>query len=244
MAGVLACLAVPTASSAQPTPPTAPRDPSLRGTHACACAWLLGSGQGLLISWSRFSQLITSPSTSECDLCRPSLTGNSLVYQVNQFEIWHVMKKLWKCKTCRQSFQSKERLDNHWLSCWEKNQGKKFFNMLNINSKTSNPHKTPIYKFSTEKNKLAVVNTDYRNRNNQPPKNSPKIKTASVQANCSCKGENERCFKCSGTGFYERRIVTNVEQCKDRIQEKQSRNMNSTQESTFSNDQRGGIYGI
>lgn len=71
-----------------------------------------------------------------------------------------------------------------------------------------------------------------------------KIKTVSIEAKCSCEGENSNCFKCSGTGFYKSRRVTNIEECQDRIQEKRTYQSDSIQELKFSNDQRGGIYGI
>lgn len=160
------------------------------------------------------------------------------------------MKKLWKCKTCSRSFQSKNSLDHHWLSCWEKNQGKKFFDLLNINSNILRKHKTPIPNWAAEKNikfekiKPILKTNEARKNNNQPRKKSPTIKTFSAQLNCSCKGENENCFKCNGTGLYESLIVTNIEECKDRIHEKQIQKTNSIQESQFSNDPRGGIYGI
>ena len=55
---------------------------------------------------------------------------------------------------------------------------------------------------------------------------------------------NENCFKCNGTGFYKSKIITNINECQERIQEKVSQKTNPVQESQFSNDQRGGIYGI
>ena len=79
---------------------------------------------------------------------------------------------------------------------------------------------------------------------NQIVKSSSKIKTISIEAKCRCEGENENCFRCNGTGFYNSQIVTNIEECQDIIQEKRTYQTNSTQESQFSNDQRGGIYGI
>lgn len=83
-----------------------------------------------------------------------------------------------------------------------------------------------------------------KSQTNQIVKASPKIKTVSIKAKCSCAGENENCFRCNGTGFYKSKIVTNIEECQDRIQEKRTQKINSIQESEFSNDQRGGIYGI
>ena len=155
-----------------------------------------------------------------------------------------------KCKTCKAYFKSKASLDNHWLSCWEKNQGKKFFDLIAENNIISKKHKTPIPKFATEKdikferNKSTIKTKESKNQTNQTVKSSPRIKTVSIEAKCSCEGENENCFRCNGTGFYKSRIVTNIEECQDRIQEKRTHQTNSTQESQFSNDQRGGIYGI
>ncbi len=157
-----------------------------------------------------------------------------------------------KCKTCKAYFKSKASLDNHWLSCWEKNQGKKFFDLIAANNVISKKHKTPVPKLATEKNIKFERNKSTikaKETKNQKPKqstikNSPKIKIVSVEANCSCEGANENCFKCNGTGFYESRIVTNIEECQDRIQEKRTQKTNLIQESQFSNDQRGGIYGI
>ena len=78
----------------------------------------------------------------------------------------------------------------------------------------------------------------------QTPKTSPTIKTESIDGKCPCAGEIENCFICNGTGFYKKTIITNIEECKDRIQERKPIHVNSIQESNFSNDQRGGIYGI
>ncbi len=74
--------------------------------------------------------------------------------------------------------------------------------------------------------------------------NTQKIKTTTIEAKCSCEGENENCFRCDGTGFYKSNIITNLEECRDRVQEKVIQKIDSIQESNFSNDQRGGIYGI
>ena len=74
--------------------------------------------------------------------------------------------------------------------------------------------------------------------------NIPKIKTTTIEAKCSCEGENENCFRCDGTGLYKSNIIINLEECRDRVQEKVIQKIDSIQESNFSNDQRGGIYGI
>ena len=50
-------------------------------------------------------------------------------------------------------------------------------------------------------------------------------------------GENETCFKCGGTGFYEKRMISAVTYVT-------LEGSISSSEVTFSNDYRGGIYGI
>jgi len=100
-------------------------------------------------------------------------------------------------------------------------------------------------KFEKPKKSAAPKKTKHlKSQSRQTLKASPRIKTASIEAKCSCDGENENCFRCNGTGFYKRLIVTNIEECQERIQEKTIHNTNSIQESQFSNDQRGGIYGV
>lgn len=114
-------------------------------------------------------------------------------------------------------------------------------------------HRTPMPIWLTEKKikferpKKSATPKKSKNQKfqtNQTAKASPKIKTVSIEAKCSCEGENENCFRCNGTGFYKSRIVTNIDECQDRIQEKRTHKTNSIQDSQFSNDQRGGIYGI
>lgn len=78
----------------------------------------------------------------------------------------------------------------------------------------------------------------------QEIKNIPRIETISIEVKCSCDGENENCFRCNGTGFYQSKVVTNLEECRERVQEKLTHKTSATQESNFSNDQRGGTYGI
>lgn len=58
-----------------------------------------------------------------------------------------------------------------------------------------------------------------------------------VAAKCSCQGENETCFKCGGTGFYEKKMINAVTNITPE-------GSISRPEVTFSNDYRGGIYGI
>lgn len=196
----------------------------------------------------------TTSVTEELSLKRlqvPSINnrsiGNATLQDLN---LKRNMKKSWQCKTCRSSFKSKSHLDNHWLSCWEKNQGKKFFDLLLVknsnlkNKKSPTPKKIKEIIIYYEKNKSITKLNQNQNQNDQFEKKSPKIKTISVEAPCSCKGENENCFKCTGTGFYKSKIITNIEDCQDRIQEKRNYQSTSIQESQFSNDPRGNNYGI
>lgn len=67
------------------------------------------------------------------------------------------------------------------------------------------------------------------------------------QALCSCNGNNERCMRCDGTGYYVKKIIEESDEnsSKFHIRNKiKSTNSNSTQESNFSNDFRGDDYGI
>jgi hypothetical protein len=63
------------------------------------------------------------------------------------------------------------------------------------------------------------------------------------KASCSCGGENENCFKCDGTGFYTKQVVEHSEDLRPPLSK--LRNTGSVlAESSFSNDARGGEYGI
>lgn len=65
------------------------------------------------------------------------------------------------------------------------------------------------------------------------------------KAVCSCGGENENCFKCDGTGFYTRQVVEDTSKLPPPLPNGRLRTKNQTYaESTFSNDSRGGEYGI
>lgn len=65
-------------------------------------------------------------------------------------------------------------------------------------------------------------------------------------ADCSCGGENANCFKCDGTGYYRREIVEKMQtEPASSVSKLRSGNVNSTQvEAHFSNDARGGLYGL
>lgn len=71
-----------------------------------------------------------------------------------------------------------------------------------------------------------------------------KIDVIFVEKKCSCQGENENCFKCHGTGFTKARVLLNPDECKDVIQQRVVYGGKSKLENSFSNDARGGIYGI
>ena len=114
-------------------------------------------------------------------------------------------------------------------------------------------HRVPMPKWVAEttiKYERKKQPTEYKkfskqtNQSKREIKNIPKIKITTIEAKCSCEGENENCFRCDGTGFYKSNIITNLEECRDRMQEKAIQKIDSIQESNFSNDQRGGIYGI
>ena len=66
---------------------------------------------------------------------------------------------------------------------------------------------------------------------------APNSKSTTVAAKCSCHGENSSCFKCGGTGFYEKRIAPGVVDLLRKAPAWHS-------EVSFSNDSRGGAYGI
>lgn len=66
------------------------------------------------------------------------------------------------------------------------------------------------------------------------------------QSICSCNGDNDRCIRCDGTGYYAKKIIEKYENNKTKNSElnKIPENYPSTSENKFSNDSRGGIYGI
>lgn len=74
----------------------------------------------------------------------------------------------------------------------------------------------------------------------------PRMRVHYEKAECSCGGSNERCSRCDGTGYYTKEIIdqfigtptTPWTDNSNRV------GLRSTQESTFSNDQRGDGYGI
>ena len=59
---------------------------------------------------------------------------------------------------------------------------------------------------------------------------------SAVAAKCSCNGENSNCFKCNGSGYYERKLAPGA-QAFEQVPQTQT-------EVRFSNDPRGGIFGI
>jgi hypothetical protein len=65
-------------------------------------------------------------------------------------------------------------------------------------------------------------------------------------AACTCGGENENCFKCDGTGYYRRQMVEVYLHgvTSSRVSEGLRRMKDGSLETTFSNDGRGGDYGV
>ena len=75
--------------------------------------------------------------------------------------------------------------------------------------------------------------------------NKGKLAVNYEKAVCSCDGENENCFKCDGTGFYTKQIVQETSILPPVPLNSGLRSKNqSPSESSFSNDARGGDYGI
>lgn len=66
------------------------------------------------------------------------------------------------------------------------------------------------------------------------------------QAECTCNGNNERCSRCDGTGFYTKELVDQFLGTPSTpwVNNSSRLSIRSTQESTFSNDQRGDTYAI
>lgn len=72
------------------------------------------------------------------------------------------------------------------------------------------------------------------------------VKIRYEQASCSCNGDNEKCMRCDGTGYYAKKIIENSNEESSRLKTENfiKYNIKSRQESRFSNDLRGGDYGI
>lgn len=64
-----------------------------------------------------------------------------------------------------------------------------------------------------------------------------------VTAQCACKGENESCFRCGGSGSYIREMVEEMRDPSP-VSPLRGRRQEAKQESTFSNDPRGNIRGV
>lgn len=65
------------------------------------------------------------------------------------------------------------------------------------------------------------------------------------KAVCSCGGENENCYRCDGTGFYVKKVMQDTSKLPPVSPNSRLRTRNQAPaESTFSNDARGGEYGI
>lgn len=66
--------------------------------------------------------------------------------------------------------------------------------------------------------------------------------TAEYTAECSCRGFNQNCFRCDGTGYYQRKILL---EAKSQSHPNITRSKTTPKpETTFSSDSRGGFYGI
>ena len=94
--------------------------------------------------------------------------------------------------------------------------------------------------------KPSVSKSRKKSTSPNPPKKKSlqKVKTASEVRQCSCAGDNDRCFKCDGTGFYRAKVVINLEQCQEKIQQRKDFGKATTPEVQFSNDMRGSAYGV
>ncbi len=130
--------------------------------------------------------------------------------------------------------------------------------------KLNHPKDPFVYLYRTSKKnkpkpKLAHLQNGEVTENNPPPKfgeeNGTVLKIEKIngveirheQAICSCNGDNERCVRCDGTGYYSKKIVeqSNKSSPKFYIKNKtHPSNPSDTQEAIFSNDFRGGNYGI
>lgn len=64
------------------------------------------------------------------------------------------------------------------------------------------------------------------------------------QASCSCGGENEKCFRCDGTGYYTKQVVPPSANSPSSAHSNLRIKNQPPTESSFSNDSRGGDYGI
>lgn len=64
------------------------------------------------------------------------------------------------------------------------------------------------------------------------------------QASCSCGGENEKCFRCDGTGYYTKKVVPTSANSSSSLHSNLRLKNQASAESSFSNDARGGDYGI
>ncbi len=63
---------------------------------------------------------------------------------------------------------------------------------------------------------------------------------------CSCAGENSNCFKCDGTGYYRREVVESMKHVATVAvsNQREQSHISPKPETRFSNDARGGEYGI
>ena len=75
--------------------------------------------------------------------------------------------------------------------------------------------------------------------------NEGQLAVSYEKAACSCRGDNENCYKCDGTGFYIKKVVQEASEVDSVSPRRKFGSLNkSVAESSFSNDLRGGDYGI
>lgn len=116
-------------------------------------------------------------------------------------------------------------------------------------SRRRKPSSTPIPKWILEKS--VVYEKKVSSEKKQKSKNLTQannftnksiVNIITEKAECTCGGENEKCFRCGGSGFYTRKIVDDHD---GRYIKPSSKSLSvRVEESNFSNDSRGGIYGI
>ncbi len=86
-----------------------------------------------------------------------------------------------------------------------------------------------------------------RNRKNKSAKRKaspPQGNTVSVRAPCTCGGENENCFKCFGTGFYDKVVLKSALTTTANDSNPALSRSNMAGPATFSADYRGGVYSV
>lgn len=73
----------------------------------------------------------------------------------------------------------------------------------------------------------------------------PRRKPTLVRAPCSCGGENGNCFKCFGTGFYDKELTEDAaKRLHASTAKKKPKNRKAANLATFASDSRGSGYSI